>query len=847
MVPFLAVQFLGQAGEAPPPTDAEPAAAEPAPEPAEPAPEPAEPAPEPAEPAPEPAEPAPEPAEPATPEPPESEVEPPPWRANDGDGIWFNFKEAGIDTILTHLSEVAGLVVVRKDGELDGRITVQSRQRLSVDEAVSVLNSVLREEGYAGVRVGRTLKIIKLEDAVKANIPVHVGADPERIAETDEIITQIIPLKRVEARQLRQDLEALFSEEANVAANQNANAIIITDASANIRRIAKVVYALDDADPTTATVEVIALKYADATDAARLVNQIFQDNQRRSSSRDSSRTPFFMRFGRGGPPGRGGRDDGDRGRGGSGSSAVQSVPVNASADERTNTVVVSGPPETVEIVREVLKKLDSNPASKQDVFIYHVKNGEASQIETVVNTLFGTGTSGGRTSTRSSSTRGRFGGDSRSGSPLRSDRGDTGGGIGSGGPTGGPTAGTQQTAMADLFRQGGIGRLSPQTLESAAELYGQVYAVADENTNSLLVMAASTAGNLVRQIIEELDTPVPQVLIKLLIAEVTHTDSVDLGVEFSILDIAPSNDSRLFTDFSVAAQTGGAIYRLVQKDVEATIRALAEDSKLEVLSRPYILASDNQEATITVGQEVPFIRNTRVTENDAIINTIEYEDVGILVTVTPHINLEGVVTLDVSPEISQVSGETVPISETVDAPVIAKRSATTRIAIADGQTIVIGGLMEDRMVESVSKVPILGDIPLLGAAFRRLENATAKTELLIFLTPHVAHNPYQLKRMAEEEKKGIKILNKAVDGGAFDEQLEGMARGKSPDAEARNKRNQERYEKLADLMERFLEEQQKAFEKSLENSDKKGENSQEPPKKNEGREPPEKDAENEKM
>jgi len=311
---------------------------------------------------------------------------------------------------------------------------------------------------------------------------------------------------------------------------------------------------------------------------------------------------------------------------------------------------------------------------------------------------------------------------------------------------------------------------------------------------------------------------VPQVLIKVLLAEVTHTNGIDIGVEGTILNIP--QDSNLFTDFSVAAQSGGLIYKLLENDVQATIRLLAAHSKLEVLSRPYILASDNQEATITVGQEVPFIRNTRLTENDATINTIEYEDVGIIVTVTPHTNKEGIVTLDIAPEISAISGETVPISETVDAPVIVKRSATTRAAIADGQTIVLGGMMEDKLTEKVDKVPILGDIPILGNLFRRKQKVKSKTELLIFLTPQVAQNPYALKKMADAEKSGIEIMDKAVEEGAFDRQLKGMERGNLPETEERNAR----YEKeLLELEKQMEAERRKAEEERARAAEKPGE------------------------
>jgi general secretion pathway protein D len=272
------------------------------------------------------------------------------------------------------------------------------------------------------------------------------------------------------------------------------------------------------------------------------------------------------------------------------------------------------------------------------------------------------------------------------------------------------------------------------------------------------------------------------VLIKVLVAEVTHDNSVDIGAEFSILNLNDAGIAEVSagTDFNLGRQTSGAVVKIARKEFSATLRALEDVGKLDVLSRPYILASDNQLASITVGQEVPFVTNTRITDQGQTLNTIQYQDVGIILNVTPHINPEGLVILDVSPEISQLTGTTVTVSEGVDAPVIAKRSAVSRVGVKDGQTVVIGGLMEDRKTSTVSKVPILGDLPLLGAAFRRTQWTKTKTELLIFLTPHVAQQPQTLAPMTEDEMRGTRLTPRAVAPGVFDEHMRGMRRGDVP-------------------------------------------------------------------
>ena len=175
---------------------------------------------------------------------------------------------------------------------------------------------------------------------------------------------------------------------------------------------------------------------------------------------------------------------------------------------------------------------------------------------------------------------------------------------------------------------------------------------------------------------------------------------------------------------------------MLTDDWSATLRALSTRGKVEVLSRPSIMARNNQEAVIVVGSEVPFITNSRTDALGNLTNTITYDNVGIILRVTPFITSEGTVEMIVAPEISSLTAQTVPISSTVSAPVIAKRSAETVVVTPNGQTVVIGGLMETQRIENIRKIPLLGDIPGLGAAFRRTIKSDVKKELMIFLTPH---------------------------------------------------------------------------------------------------------------
>lgn len=309
----------------------------------------------------------------------------------------------------------------------------------------------------------------------------------------------------------------------------------------------------------------------------------------------------------------------------------------------------------------------------------------------------------------------------------------------------------------------------------AATTVGQASIQYDPETGALIIITDEETNKQIDKVVKELDKPIPQVLIKVLFLEVTHTKGVDFGLEGKTqYGSKDGTEDTIQTIFGLASETRGGFWKILDEDLEVVIRAMADTSKLEVLSRPSVLARNNQQATITVGQEVPFVRNSRITEGGDTINTIEYEDIGIILNVTPRITENRLVEMSVSPEISTLTGETVPISNTVNARVIAKRSASTNVVVDDGRTVVIGGMMEDNATETIKKIPILGDIPLVGAAFKRTIKEKSKTELLIFLTPHVVENSEELRDISLSEHGKSELSPKAFTKKQFDKYIDNL-------------------------------------------------------------------------
>lgn len=857
---------------------------------------------------------------------------------NSGIKVKLNFKDAPLQTVLEYLSETAGLTIVSDEPIIDGRMTVISRQPISLDQAVSLINSILKEKGLTTVLTGKILKVVTLENAKKENIPVFTGRDPDAIIPGDDVVTYVIPVSHVTALALKQNLQVLVPEYASIEANEDGNALIITDTTANIKRLMKIIKALDTYMATVAEIRVFRLINTDATSVANLINSMFQQQQQGGTrGQQGARNPIEMMMqmrgagpgGRGASGGRGSSDRGDSsgqnqgggnvnvqvvaaadtrtnsvvvrgpteavevvadmikalddravkvagvrvfqlryadaintaqvinqlfGDSGSSSTTQQergpmffmrgpgardtqqqdesngTLKITAAADSRTNTVVVTGPDSILDVVADVIKNLDSQIPTMADVKVFHLEYADAQDTAELINEVFGESRTSSRT-TRSSDQqnqqirfmRGGFGGqqqntqsaggisdvaiiasaDSRTNSVVVSGPPETMEIIANVVkeldenpeqerqiflyPLKNASAENLMEILNNLFaemqalNQQNVGTTGQQfqggqrgttaapqqsqssdSSDSGNDLSEETYFEADLDTNTLLVLTSSKNYEKIKPILDELDKPVGQVLIKVLFAEVTHSDSIDLGTEFSMLNLQSSGDSvdtamifgkptSLFTEAGNLKSTGLSV-RTIEGDLDITLRALQETGKLNVLSRPYILTRNNQLATITVGEEVPIPTGTTTVAGQT-QTTIEYrDDIGIVLDVTPSINPDGLVNMTVSPKITTRSTETVAISEDLNAAAFAKRSAETRVAVHDGQTIVIGGLIEDQVNDTVKKVPLLGDIPIVDLLFKRTIKEKTKTELLIFLTPHVAKDARGLTPISNAER-----------------------------------------------------------------------------------------------
>jgi len=308
-------------------------------------------------------------------------------------GLRLNFRGVPLEMVLNYLSDAAGFIIVL-DAQPRGKVDVWSNTPLSRDEAVDLLNSVLNKNGLASIRNGRTLTIVNKDEAKTKNIPVKQGSNPEGITNNDEIVTQIIPVRFVEVSQLIKDLQPLVATATTMTANEAGNSIVMTDTQSNIRRVAEIIQAIDLGAEDMTEVEVFRLQYADPTEMATLLTSVFPDESKSSGSQSP------IQFGRGGFGGlfggRGGPGGGNNSSGGGGgdqnSRIKKRARVIAVADARTQSVIVSAASGLMAQIRVMITQLDSNPAKKQNVYVYSLENADAQQVEQVLQEMFETTT-----------------------------------------------------------------------------------------------------------------------------------------------------------------------------------------------------------------------------------------------------------------------------------------------------------------------------------------------------------------------------------------------------------------------------------------------------------------------
>lgn len=723
--------------------------------------------------------------------------------------ISINAERMSIKAFLQVLSDKGGLTFIDMVG-LQGEITLTAQKRLTRDEAVEVLQTWLSPQGKGLQRNANIVQIMSLEDLKKkGGIPVLVGNDPDKVPSSELTVTQVIPLRRVKAGDVRNEFKGLLSPEGQIYIEPTSNSLVITDTQNVIHRVLKVLDPLDRSPQLELTLKIYTLKNANCEEVAQMIKEIFPKRQQQQGGQGGGgggrgQNPIAQFFGGGGGGGRGGRGSPD---------PSDQQDVNVSLDKRSNSVVVSASKGQIELLDPLIHQLDETQvAITEELRSFPLKNANPVDLAAILQDIYAKPTTptqqqGGGGFARFLQAQGQQGQQANDGptrylpDPKFTVDMRTNALIVSAVPSQMATieklieqldndstfrqsilvvplknadATNVAKVMTDLLNAATLNRgpvnqnqsqARGNTTTALAELSGDVKVVADTDSNALVVTTSPKNFARIRQIINDLDRVRRQVLIETLVAEVTLDSKGELGIQWStnwIRDAAGrvGGTSSAGTFGGLGALASGFQYLSTSDKLSMTIQALQTDGRLNVLSSPKILAMENQQAQISVGQDVPFITNSRITQNGDTVNTVQYRNIGVILKVTPHINEKGEVRMIVHPEVSEIGpqSEAVPISNGVTSPVFNDNFADTTIVVNDGETAILGGLIRNELTDTVDKLPILGDIPFLGIAFRHKSTEKKKVELIVLMTPHVLDDAEQLRRRTRQTRDKFVLI-----------------------------------------------------------------------------------------
>ncbi len=620
-----------------------------------------------------------------------------PWTLDAARTYNVDFNDVDIRKVIETVSEITGKNFL-VDDRVQGKVTVIGPRSLTAGELYQVFLSILQVKGFALVPAGKINKIVPAANIASYGLEMKVGRT-EGESDLESYVTQIIPVEYTEAEELKNLLAPLIPKSDSITAYGPTNLLIVTTTESLLSRINQII-AMVDVPGAREEIRLIPVSYAPVQDLAGKVTQVLQ-SQAVEVQAAPQRTARARQVAQAASPG-----------------------AKIIADERTNTLIAIGDKQTLDRIEDLVRQLDvSVPRGAGKVHVYYLQNADADELAKVL-----------------------------SGIPVQ-----------------------ESLPQAEAAPGQPPAKAVPRVQSSDS----QVSIIADLATNALVITGTAEEFEALKAVIEKLDIPREQVLVEVLITEVSFTKTMELGVEWRVADDIDGDAAVFggsnFGEFDQLVATFpalpnglvvGAIGETITfGDLEfpslgALIRALKTDSDVNILSTPTIVTTDNKEAEIIVGQTVPFQTSQKFDANNQPIYTFDYRDVGLTLRLTPQINSNNFVKMEIFSKLETLVANAIGTQEL--APTTLKKQANTTVVVQDGHTVVLGGMIRDDKVKNVSRVPILGSLPLFGPLFRSESTRSEKSNLLIFLTPHIITNSSQLQDEARSRARSMQGIPEAL-------------------------------------------------------------------------------------
>ena len=619
--------------------------------------------------------------------------------------VTLDFNDAELSAVIEMIAKMTGRNFIYDD-RVRGRVTIVSPTPMPVDQAYAVFESVLQVKGFTTIMTpGGAIKVVPIREAKESSVEtVHSSSRPPN---RDRFVTRLIPLNYIDADSIVNTLKPLVSKDAAMAAYAPTNTVILTESASNIRRLIEILESID-VETYKEELAVLPIEYADAPTLANQISEIY------GAQVSSAPAPQANR-----------RSSRRRGAQTEAPTSATRAPVRILTDERTNSLLVLAPRAQLEEVRRLVAKLDVPVRGGGRIHVYYLKNANAEELAQTLGGL-----------------------------------------IGGGGSSAAPPGSS-----------GGAPGAVPAIRAAVTGLVGGISVTADPATNSLIIQASKEGFTTLKAVIEQLDVERPQVLVEALIMEVDVSDGKDLGFNGLLRTINGDTDfliasaSDIGTSAAIGTAAGPAapivapfIGRVLRNNIKTNadgvatggslidgiLRLSATNGDINIISAPHILTSDNEQAEIRVGDNIPII-SSRVQQPTGAVGglsssvNVERQDIGVTLRVTPQITEGNSLRLEIFQEISQIN-ESLNVGNINEVGVpLSNRRIENTVIVKDSETVVIGGLIGDVYQDNVTKVPWLGDIPFLGWAFKTQTKSLVKTNLLVFLTPRIVREPRDLE------------------------------------------------------------------------------------------------------
>lgn len=649
------------------------------------------------------------------------------------------FEKTPLADAVRQMAELMGRNFILTD-DLKGEITIISHKAVTRDALWEAFVSSLATQGYTLVTTGNMTRVVPVTEAAGSPIGVYEGG---AIPYTDNFVTQIIQLENVSVSDVSSVVKELAGKGANIVAYAPTNTLIISAPGNNIRRVYRIVSQLDVAAPK-AKLALITLEHAEATEVSALIEKLYgsasssespqpQDNRRSRSSRRNRRNRRDTESAKPDAAATSAKVGGE-------SSYIEKI----IPDERTNSLLILANEEALKAVVQLIEQVDVDvdPTSRAQIHVVYLEHAKAEDVAQVLTNL----SQGGNNASRNSNGR-----NNRTARGRRNQAGPPGVNAAPDGASGG------KTSAVAAFDSG-------------------MRIASDENTNALVIIATRDEFDVISEVIEKLDRRRQQVFVEAVILELSTTDdnTFGLGVHAGLSASEDGSATVVGAGLGASSVTGlsgltsdvlsGLATGVFGPGVEVdnplgegtlsipafgiVLNALQTSASVNIVSTPNILTMDNEEAKIVVGRNVPFPVGTSQNNLGTPIISFQREDVAITLRVTPQINESDYVTLEVFQEVQELESDPSSLDPlTSGGPITSKRSIENTVVVKDNQTIVIGGLIGETDTQAETKVPILGDIPLIGALFRGTTRTTRRSNLIIFLTPHIINEAADLEEV----------------------------------------------------------------------------------------------------